>query len=150
MPEYGPLAIGPVIDRLTAQVSALRFVGGAADLEAAQRERAPATPAAYVLLSNDRPGSVTTSTQRFRQQVTGAIGVITAVRDYRVSERGAGAADDIESILAAQRAALLGWIHPQSNRTPMRLGGQGRLLSYRNAVVWWQDIYQADYTITNV
>lgn len=143
----GPLSLAPTVERLRAELPGDWTIGGAADLESAQKAKAPRTPACYVLLANDRPREPTSAAGRFIQPVTGSWGVVTAVRDYRSSERGAGESEELIVRIAQVRAALLGWKHPDGNGTTSRLGGPGRVLAFQDGVLWWQDIFAAEYHI---
>lgn len=143
----GPLSIDPIIERLRVSVPQLKLVAGAADLAAATEKKFPLTPATFVLLATEKFGKVVSTTQRFRQNVTASFFVVTALRDHNIGKRGIEKSPELKQILAAQRAALLKWAHPEANRTGMRMGGTGKLLSYENALLGWQDVFQAEYQI---
>ena len=100
-----------------------------------------------MLVPAERAGAVNASTQRFRQQITAAVSVVSVVLDYRHAERGAAEEGPLTALIAAERAALLNWPHPQANRSTMQLASTGRLLRYKDALLWWQDIYQVEYQI---
>lgn len=148
MSFVGPLPLQPIVDRLTAELGRdWKAISGAADLAAAQAAKSPATPAAYVLLGTDQPREPQGSSQRLIQGVTGRFGVIIAIRDYRASQRGAGEAVELIERIGQVRQALLGWRHPDGNGTSTRLGGTGRVLQFADGVIWWQDIFSAEYHI---
>lgn len=148
MSFLGPLSHDPIRDRLRDELpNDWRLIGGAADQRAAEDSKTPATPACFVVIANDRPRSPTSASGRFIQPVTGAWGVLTAVRDYRASERGAGESEELIQRIREVRNALLGWKHPDGNGTTTHLGGPGRLLMFKNSVLWWQDIFAAEYQI---
>lgn len=147
MSFHGPLSIAPVMDRIREQVTDLREVGGAANLEAAEKAKFQVAPAAYVLMGTSSAGQVVGSTQRFRQHMTARFAVLLALRDYKAATRGTGRASEFEQHIAAVRAALVGWAHPEANRSQMRMAGTGRVLKYTDAVLVWQDIFESDYRI---
>jgi hypothetical protein len=144
----GPIALEPIIERLESQLQDWKQFGGAADLESAQKGKAQITPAGFVLLANDQPRPPEGSTQRVIQRVITQFGVLIAVRDYKRADRGAGQAEELRQRVREVRSTLIGWRHPDCN-TSTRLGGRCRLLGFREGVLWWQDIYSAEYHVRN-
>jgi hypothetical protein len=143
----GPLSLTPIIERLEAELpKEWREISGAADLEAAEKAKAPTTPAGYVLLAKDSARQPTSATGRFIQPVSGGWGIVIAVRDYRAAQRGAARADELTQRIREVRTAVLGWAHPDGNGTTTRLTG-GQLLKFKDGVLWWQDAYAAEYHI---
>jgi len=143
----GPLAIEPVMQRLASEVPALNKVEGSAEFAASFRQAPANPPVAFVLLATERAGNVVGSTQRFRQLVTAQFAVVTVVQDYKAAERGTAKAADLAALLAAERAALLNWAHPEANRSVAQLAGTGKVIRYQNGKLWWADNYAIDYRI---
>jgi len=138
-----PFDINLVITQLQAQVPLLRQVKGAADYAAIKSLRDFVPPCAFVLLAREKPviePGVTSGHQR--TPVT--FGVVVAVRNYRASERGMQAADDLGAVLGQVRSALLGWIPPIPGGRPTNLT-QGDLVDYDQATLLWSDVYQTQH-----
>jgi len=130
-----------LINRLVAECSLLKTVGGAADFAAAEQSLRNKTPAAYVvpLTETARPNS--SATLVVRQQVTQQFGVIFALSNLR-DNRGEKALEDLHQVRQQVFEKLLGWA-PPGEQSLMEFGG-GRLLEMDNQVVWWQDEFLID------
>lgn len=138
--SYAPFDVQPVIARLAAEVPALLAVGGAADYAAVKGLNDFRPPCAFVLLAREKAQPhAGQSTQR----VLITFGVAVAVRNFRVADRGAAAASDLSTQLAAIRGALIGWT-PEA-ASPDRRGIQfiqGDLTNYDAGTLLWTDVYQ--------
>ena len=124
-----------------SSVAALKLVGGAADFQAAAETNPLATPAAYVVLLDERPGQNPRLTGVL-QQVEVAIGVAIVVRNV-ADKKGATGLDALDPIRAAVRGALLGYTPLTGYARLTR--GQGSLLAFRDGHLWWQDMYHSSY-----
>lgn len=136
-----------VIERLKANVPALREIGTAADFQAVKRLPEFPTPAAYVLLAEEsgEPKPSGNSTGSARQKVGVVFGVVLAVRSYRYSQL-ADAADDLWSILDQVRSALVGW----TPDLPLARGAQfvtGKTLDSDDTTLLWGEIYSTQHSI---
>ena len=129
-----------IVDRLKAQVTALKSVKGAAEL-AALDNRLTVEPAAFVVWLSDRPrgdgGQVTGHTT---QILTSTYSVVLAVRRY-ADPLGGAMADDIQPLRDAVLIALLGWA--PSGCQPFRFAG-GEMIGLRDGEVWAQDRWITD------
>lgn len=134
--------LAPVIARIRSQVTALKFVGGAADLAAAAEDLKIA-PAAYVYALAERAAR-SGGIGYVAQQVTARFGVVIAARNLR-DARGEAAAADLEPLRTSVRAALVGWA-PAAGYDRCEYVG-GRLLQLAQAVLWWQDDFETTYAI---
>jgi hypothetical protein len=143
----GPLSNAPYIERLRAIATALRLVAGAAELEAALSSAAASVlPSAYVLIARESAAESRGGTQRVIQRVTVDISVVYAVRNYRTQDLGSAAGADLESVIRAGRAALIGWTPDAVVCDPTVLLS-GRLERRRGAELWWQDILRTRYRL---
>ncbi len=146
---YGPLRLGPVMDRLNAELTGWKFIGGLADLEQAEKSTSPVTPAAYVLMGSDRIGARADTSMRIRQRSTAIFGVVVALRDYRASKRSADKLDELAARIGEIRAALVGWTHPDGEGRPTVLQGTGGAMGFKHSTLWWRDNFATEYTIRN-
>lgn len=139
--------IPAILARLADQVPALRLVEGAAEFAAlVDGERLPrAMPAAYGFLAGET-GSDSPTWSRTRQRVPVQIGLVLVARNV-ADARGEAAAADIDTLRAAVRAALLGWV-PAAGCAPMQFAS-GALAAFRAGALWWLDTWRTEYTITN-
>lgn len=103
---FGPYPTADVEARLRDQVSALRYVGNAADLQEALKSPPAAVPAAYVL-SSERGDEATGYSDQFAQPVRVAVQVVLWVRNY--SGHGSGARAEMDALQRAVRASLINW-----------------------------------------
>ena len=136
--------------RLRAQVPALRLVAGAGEYAALQQlPPSEKMPAAYVLPMDDtgRPNGLASAL--VRQQVERRITIVLMTRNLRDS-RGENAAEQLEPLLAAIRANLVGWT-PVLAAQPAQ-GAQminpeamefrrGRLIGIDEGVLSWSEEY---------
>jgi len=131
-------------DRLAAALSPVP-VAGAADLAALLGGAIRATPAAWVVPLAES-GGANELIGALHQQLTVTVGVVVACRNV-ADATGDAAIAELTDLRRAVREALLNW-------TPADLPGgepfrflRGGLLSFANAIVWWQDQFQVRYTL---
>lgn len=136
-----------LIARLKAELTGVRSVGGAADLDAAM-EATVATPAVYVITLAETAGAspyVAGTVQRITQQ----FGVLSVVNNRR-DGAGQAAMDDLTTLRTAIRAALLGWVPDEATASAVQFSG-GRLMRFEEGRLWWVDQFQVEtyYRATN-
>ncbi|MBL8500041.1 MAG: hypothetical protein JNL77_05545 [Nitrosomonas sp.] len=124
-----------IIDRLKDQVTSLKLVGGAADLDAAA-ESLKQKPAAFVLPNAEHASVSKTGTMVVNQKNTVRFAIVLAVQNLR-DARGENAQADLLSLRADIMTALLGR-EPDEDFMPIEYAG-GRLLQLADRVLWWQD-----------
>lgn len=139
----GPFAIGPVVDQLRT-VPKLRKVAGVADLAAATAEATPQTPAAYVMVSQERARIADQGASgALVQMIDVSITVALAVRNY--ASRGEIHAADLADTLRDVRTAILNW-QPDGADLPFELA-EGRLLQFTAQTLWWAEVYRTSYSL---
>jgi len=129
-----------VIDRLKAQLSGIRQLGGAADLDTALNGSV-SVPAVFVMPQAEKAAVTDMVTGLVRQTFAQNWGVILVVSNRR-DATGAAALTDLASQRQAVRLALVGWVPDASTGEPvyatggqlLRLDGEGRL--------WWVDSFE--------
>lgn len=131
--------LSPVIARLKAQLSGLKSIGGAADLDAAI-DGVVAMPACFVLplAESGKEMDLLSQTAQSIRQTFGVVHVLGNRRDAT----GAAALVDLAGLRTPLRAALVGWVPDASNGEAvyftggrlLRLDGDGRL--------WWIDEFE--------
>jgi hypothetical protein len=137
-----------VIARITAQVTELKQVRGAAEYAAIKDMTGFAPPEGFVLLAREQgspqPGNTRQAAQAF-------FGVVLAVRNYR-QQRGKPAVDDLRPLVGKVRDALIGWI-PSNAQGAQLKGGRGcqwlrgDVLDYTSGTLLWREIYQTQHFI---
>lgn len=128
--------VDPTINRLRAQLTNLRQVGGAADLDAALAG-AVAVPAVFVVPLAES-GSSNTLVGGLSQRVQQEVGVLQVVANRR-DATGQAALADLSALRLAVRQAMVGWVPDPANGERyeyragrlIRMDGDGRL--------WWID-----------
>ena len=146
--SFAPITLAPILERLEDRLTGWKEIGGAADQRAAENDKAPRTPAAYVLLASDQPSPPISGSGGYRQRVTGRFGVLIAIRDQRVAQRGTAKADELNQRIRELRDALIGWRHPGATQGfSTRLVAPCGVLAFKQNVIWWQDIYAVEYDI---
>jgi hypothetical protein len=140
--SLGPIDIAGIIARLKAEASTLRQVAGAAEATAAQKASTASLPGAFVYLERESAPPKVAASGVHLQRVTARIAVLLAVRNYR-DARGGDAMQDLRAHIADVRAALIGW-KPDDAITSVDFR-DGRLISFDDAVVWWQESFDCDY-----
>ncbi|MCY3566675.1 MAG: hypothetical protein OXH27_10895 [Gammaproteobacteria bacterium] len=136
------MRIGAWIERLKASSGLDIDARGAASLARAQAGHGRDTVYVVPLSENAPPSGVTGLT---RQRATVRVAAVIAVSNLR-DESGAAAATELELVRDAVRAAWLGW-QPEGAGQPAEYRS-GRLLTFADRTVWWQDEYETTYTIT--
>lgn len=140
--NLGPIDIAAFIARLKTEASTLRNVAGAAEATAAQKASTASLPAAYVYLERESAPAKVAASGAHLQRITARVAVLIAVRNYR-DPRGGDAMQDLQSRIADVRAALIGW-KPDQALTTVDFR-DGRLVSFDDAIVWWQESFDCDY-----
>ena len=133
-----------VIDRLKTKLKTIKTVKGAAEFEAAKKDRVKNT--VYVMLVDESAGD-NTLLNAVRQQVTTGVAVVIALTNYR-DRRGAAGIDAIETVRDEVRQALLGWA-PDDDSGVM-VYRRGRLLDLQEATLWWSDEFEVQQLISTV
>lgn len=122
-----------VIDRLKTQVTALKAVGGAGEVEAALQDVA-IVPAAYVMLWSEKPYS-NALVNATSQKVEMRLRVIVGVENHCEVTLKSGV-NDLETIKDAVIAAVLNW-SPETGYDPCDYAG-GQIYQLINPRLWWQ------------
>lgn len=128
-----------IIARLEVQLTGLKSIGGAADMDAAI-EGVVALPACFVLPLAES-GQAQDLTGGTAQRITLRFGVVHALSNRR-DALGAAALGDLAALRLQLRVALVGWIADAATAEPvhfvagrlLRLDGDGRL--------WWIDEFE--------
>jgi hypothetical protein len=137
----GPYPLAGIVQRLAA-ITALRSVGISADLAAALKSAPGAVPAAFVV-REERAIETTYGTGVQVQKVDAAVAIVLFVRNYRESDSGAGARDEMDALLAQARAQLLGW-RPSGEFGALRLHASNENI-YSGALLVSQETYLSTY-----
>lgn len=135
-----------IVAQLKTEVTALKLVGGAADLSAAT-DSVIQKPAAFVLANSERASGSTTGTMAVNQQNTVRFAVLIAVQNLR-DRRGEKAQADLLSLRGSIMTALHGW-QPDADFDPIEYGG-GKLLQLSDQVLWWQDEFVTAHLLRSV
>ncbi|GIX33423.1 MAG: hypothetical protein KatS3mg125_1379 [Lysobacterales bacterium] len=142
--SLGPLALSPIIARIRQEVPLLRTVGGVAEAAAAQRGSLQGLPAAFVMLEEESASPTFGSSGAHLQRVSVRFAVLLAARNAR-DALGQALAETAGELAGELRRALVGWM-PSTALTAIEFR-QGRLLSFDDAVIWWQETYGCDYLL---
>jgi hypothetical protein len=105
----GRVPVAPILDRLTGKVDLLRVVESAATLQTALKQPPSAMPAAYVVTARGGRPQAGASGGRLVQGVLHGLQLVLFVRNYARSDTGAGAAAEMDQLIAVCDAALLNW-----------------------------------------
>lgn len=135
-----------IIARLKSQATDFKFIGGAVDLEAAEKSPVP-KPAAMVLRISEKPSASKTGTMVVQQQNTVLFWVVTAVQNLR-DARGQEAQENHSVLLNSVSNALHGWT-PHEDFTPIEFAG-GDALGFKDQVFWWQDAFITKHSMRSV
>lgn len=135
-----------IIARLKTEVSALKFVGGSAELAVAEADLKQ-TPSAYVFEAGDDAGQNTTGTMVVSQQNKVRFVVAIATMNFRDS-RGQHAGADMLAIRSAIHDALHGW-SPDDEFDPIEKRS-GRLIKMSKAVLWRREEFVTSHLIRSV
>jgi hypothetical protein len=144
--------VAPIIARLKSQVTALKIVGGAADVEAALNALA-ASPAAFVIEQTDE-GKKNELVPDVHQRVEVGLLILLAVSSAKDS-RGEAGQSDLETLrgmapngpptAGSVAAALLGW-SPGAGIEPLEFAG-GQLFRFSRGHIWWLDAWRTAHYI---
>ncbi|TXN60895.1 hypothetical protein [Methylobacterium sp. WL6] len=129
------MIVPEIIERLLDQTAgSFGLVEGSAELASLGSAQPISLPAAYVFISEEAASEnerVNAVLQRMEMDVS--VVVITG----NVSDaNGAAAAQDIEPLKAAVRAALIGWQPASADDVITNVGG--RLVRASGGLVWWE------------
>lgn len=147
MSGLGPLDVTSIIERLRAQVPALKLVGDAADRAAVEDNTTPTTPAAFVILAWEDIKTTPTS-GIYIHHVRARVDVIYQVRHYRAGQRGASQNPVLRDVINAGRAALNNWLPTAPSGAQIEtLTGSGKatLLALRQNDSFWLDPFETTY-----
>jgi len=129
-----------VIDRLKAQLSGVRQLGGAADLDSALNGSV-SVPAVFVMPQAEKAAVTPMSTGLVRQTFAPNWGVIQVVSNRR-DAAGAAALTDLASLRQAVRLALVGWVPDTSTGEPVYATGGQLLRLDGESRLWWVDSFE--------
>ncbi len=135
-----------IIDRLKSQATGFKFIGGAADMEAAEKSASP-KPAALVLRVSESATGSKTGTMVVQQQNTVQFWVVTATKNLK-DARGQEAQAEHSLLLNSISDALHGWT-PHEDFTPIEFAG-GNALGFTDQVFWWRDTFLTKHSMRSV
>lgn len=131
--------LSAIIARLQAQVTGLKSVGGAADLNAAINS-VLAMPSAFVMPVREAASHGDTL-QRTHQVISQTFGVVLVLSNKRDAS-GYAAQLDLAALRAQVKTALIGWIPSAASDQPTHFMG-GQLLSMDgDGRLWWMDEFE--------
>ena len=142
--NFEPFDTNLVIERLKAQVTDLRQVGGAADYAAVQELRGFATPSAYVIFAGESGGGIGPRGARVQPAVT-RFGLALAVTNYRPGA-GGQLGDELRKVLGLTRSALIGWVPPTPGATALAWEA-GEVMDYDHSTVLYVESYQLTHLL---
>ncbi|RWN30124.1 MAG: hypothetical protein EOR97_17275 [Mesorhizobium sp.] len=119
-----------------------RIVGGAAEFAALAGEP-KATPAAYVLVEEEQSEDNARMTGPVLQRVEADVAVIIVTRNVS-DNTGAAAAEEIETLKAKVRGALMGFVPAGDGSDPIT-HVSGSLLKAKSGNVWQRELFAAAY-----
>lgn len=140
----GPFPLAPVLTQLRT-VSALRYVGNAADLRSALDQQPAAVPAAFVVRQERARPSAGASGGVLVQQMDVDVIVVLYVRNVAGSASGEGAAVEMDTLAADVRTKLLNW-RPAEGVEPLSMNAS-RDEGYRAGTLIAQELYRSRYRI---
>lgn len=132
--------INALKERIKQTVPELKFVGEAADFQAAAESNPLATPACFVFLMDERPGR--SQTDVLVQQVEATVGIAFVVKNLK-DTKGAAARGALDDLRRKVKEQIFGW-QASVEFDPFERGAS-RLLAFRDGHVWWQDLYLTSY-----
>lgn len=143
-----PFNVDAIVQRLRQCVPQLRLVGTAADYASVQELSAFTPPSAFVIVASETPQPGPAPGAR-AVAVAVRFGVVLAVRCHRAGVgRGLDASlgDELRSIAAAQRQALLGWQPPGTACTPLQWAG-AQVLDYDASTILQAEAWQTTHIL---
>lgn len=132
----------PVLDRLKAELTGFKKIGGAADL-ASLGTGLVSTPAAFLFPAEEGAGDMEFAGDSI-SRISVNFSVVLAVSN-KASVQGEASLGGLESFRNQVKAALHGWL-PAASHDPVGFAG-GRLLSFDDAVLYWMDDFKTAYFI---
>lgn len=139
--NFEPFDTSLVVQHLRDQVSALHFVGGAADYAAVKELADFVTPSAYVVFAEEKnTGKVPATPCVTVQEVQVAFGVVLALRHYS-EQHGAQMQQEARGLIGQVRCALIGHKPPAQGVRAMAWAG-GKVLDYSDGVLLFADLYE--------
>lgn len=135
------LPLSVLVDRIREQVPEFANVTGVAELVAAKgiAQRRPACYIAPGQETADRDAMIGRASQRVRE----TFGIWIAVANG-ASATGAAAQEQLGTLAAAARAALVGW-QPDAEHTPIELVSAGPVQWDDDQTLFWPELYQTEY-----
>jgi hypothetical protein len=119
----------------------LKLVGDSAAFARAAEANPTATPAAYVIELEEIPGAPPFSGDDI-QKIDVAVGVVLVLSSV-ADTLGGAARIALKPLRIAVKTSLLGWA-PLTGYAPLSRG-RSHLLAFRDARMWWQDIYLSSF-----
>lgn len=135
--------IAEIIARLDG-TAPLKLVDGAIAFDAAAKSKPKALPAAFVIPLSE-VGQASPTYGRTRQRVRLTFGVVYAVSNV-ADAKGAAAQADLKTVRDAGLVRLLGWSPTGADAVEF---DQGRLLAFKDGVLWWQDAFRTQTAISS-
>ncbi len=126
------------------EIVELKLVAGSVAFASAAESKPAALPAAYVLPLQEDPSANELGDIGVMQLVRATFGIAYAVANV-ADGKGRAASIDLQALRRLGMAKLLGWV-PADECSPLGYGG-GAVLGFKNGVLWWQDIFAADFVI---
>jgi len=136
------LALSDIINKLKANVTALKQVEGAAALEQAMRSGARLTPAAFIVPLGEQSQANQLAVMAVQQRTTASFGVVLAVRDVSDASGASAMDQDLSLVRKSLLQALLGFSPNASWGSISHISGS--LLRITNGTLWWQDKFQTE------
>lgn len=133
--------IQELIERIKVTVPAIKFVGSAADFQAAAESSPPVTPACFVIALGENPAANALG-DILLQHVQAAVGIVLVVRNV-TDTKGVAAGIDMEVLRKLVKAQVFGWV-ALPDLAPLERGASD-ILAWRTGHLWWQDIYLTSY-----
>ncbi len=142
----GYLQLTDLIAHITAHNVAAgepwREVGFSADLAYVEANDRVVAPAVYVI-PGDEASKDASDTKLIRQIITCSVGVVTVMRNYRISDRGQAAVDDHGPLRQSLRDHIIGF-RPDGFQNTLR-HTKGRLIRYTDEFLVYVDEFAADF-----
>jgi hypothetical protein len=144
----GPFDIGLVVDRIKAGALGFTEVAGAAELDAAVKSSRAPTPGAFVLLAKENAERKSGGSVTHVQAVDVVFSVVLSLRNYRQDQRGTAQNPELTQAIRALRGHLVGWKPEGFQQVTSVDALGGSLVSYDQAVIWWQENFAVRYWIS--
>ena len=142
----GYLQLAGLIAHITAHNLSLgepwREVGFSADLAYVEANDRVTAPAVYVI-PGDEASADASDMKVIRQIINCSVGVVTVLRNYRISDRGQAAVDDHGPLRQRLRDHIIGF-KPAGFSNTLR-HTKGRLIRYTDEFLFYVDEFAADF-----